>query len=309
MRRVRSPLAFAQFSQPQRISGRMSAGVVVEIHIHWHPLISIADAPLRPRFEHAIGITPCISLRTVQAKIRERPNDTPASGGSRHVVRAERYPMSVQHLKRLVAVPARLAKLDRVPSTRGQRAQKCVEAFEIQRPPRRKLVKHRTELRPKLSRAREQQFHRRPRILQFLHMREIPARLYGVDEGSRHAAAPLREGVAFGEPVERIVDFNRLESACVVFQPARGWQIRRIDRALPVLVLPSGAANSNNRCRLTNRDPPVPPLRSLPHSCLDQRERSPPSGMALHFERFSFGLIVGNEEVLNLGDQVLAQVL
>jgi hypothetical protein len=158
-------------------------------------------------------------------------------------------------------------------------------------------------------RAREQQFHRRTGILQFLHMREVPARLHGVDKGSRHAAAPLREGVAFGKPVERIVDFNRLESARVVFKPARGWQIRRIERALPVLVLPSGAANSNNGFRLTNRDPPAAPLRSLPHRGLDQCERAPPSGMALHFERFSFGLIVGNEEMLNLGDQVLAQVL
>ena len=140
-------------SQPHGISRRMTASIVVEICVHRHSLSVPAGAPLGPRIENVVGIAPRIPLRTVKAKVEKRSNRPAAGGGPCHVVKTHRHVMPCQQRERVVAIPARIAKLDGMEDALRQRSQERFETFEIARPSWRQLVEHGAELPSKLSRA------------------------------------------------------------------------------------------------------------------------------------------------------------
>jgi len=70
-----------------------------------------------------------------------------------------------------------------------------------------------------MSRALEKSDDRLFRLLQFLHMREEPAGFDSVFKTAGNTAPPFPERRRFGQPIKRVVDFNRVETLRVVLEP------------------------------------------------------------------------------------------
>jgi len=144
----------------------------------------------------------------------------------------------------LVAVPARIAELDRVAARARKRLQERREAFDVDRPSRRQLIQDRSERARETLRAGEEQPDRIGRILQLLHVRQVAARLHRVDEPARRAVRPPGEGFRFGEPIERVVDLDGIEPLSVIRQPPGLGELSRIKITAPMRILPARATDT-----------------------------------------------------------------
>src|SRR4029079_3046679 len=96
-------------------------------------------------------------------------------------------------------------------------------------------------MRAEAAHAREEPGDRLLGILQLFHVRQEAAGLDGELELRRRTAGPGGERRALGQPVEAVVDFDGIERPRVVLEPARLGQLRGIEIALPVFVLPARA--------------------------------------------------------------------
>ena len=133
----------------------MTARIVIKVRVHRHSLLVTAGAPLGPRVENVVRIAPRIPLRTMKAEVEKRSNRPAAGGGPCHVVKTHCHVMPGQQRERVVAIPARIAKLDGMEDVLRQRAQERLETFEITRPSWRQLVEDGAKPPPKPSRSGE----------------------------------------------------------------------------------------------------------------------------------------------------------
>jgi hypothetical protein len=130
-----------------------------------------------------------------------------------------------------------------VPITGRKRGQEVFEPLEVDRPARWQLIQHGAEVRSELAHVLEKAQQRGLRILQLLHVRQEAARFDGIQKPARRLFAPLREGARLRQPVEAVVDLDRIEAEGVMAEPARLRKIGRIEVAPPVRVLPTGTAD------------------------------------------------------------------
>ena len=63
---------------------------------------------------------------------------------------------------------------------------------------------------------------------------------------------PSLESLFFRQVVEGIVDFDRIEVLRVILEPLALWQIGGIEPFFPVVIIPSGCADSNIAIHLTH---------------------------------------------------------
>ena len=78
-----------------------------------------------------------------------------------------------------------------------------------------------------------------PRLLQLVHMGNIPARLDRENEPFGHSLSSVFEGLAIRQPVENIVDLHRSEMPGIVFQNIVIGKVRVIEWTLPVFIMPA----------------------------------------------------------------------
>jgi hypothetical protein len=100
-------------------------------------------------------------------------------------------------------------------------------------------------VRTQVLRVVEESEQRIFRVLELLQMGEKAARLHGVGKMRRSLLAPPRERGRRRQPVEAVVDLDRIEMERIVRKPARQGQIGGIKVAAPVRVQLSRTADSD----------------------------------------------------------------
>src|SRR5262249_46052192 len=131
-----------------------------------------------------------------------------------------------------------------MPASSRQRLQKRPEAVDVEGPPRRQLIQHGAERCAELRRPREEAMQRVARLFQFLHVRQVAARLHRIEKSARRALSPCVERVGFREAIERVVDLDRIEALGVILEPSRLPELCRIKISSPMLILPTRAADT-----------------------------------------------------------------
>src|SRR5437868_467587 len=109
--------------------------------------------------------------------------------------------MLLEQREHVGAVPARLAKFDRVPAPGGQQLEERCKPLEVDRPSGWKLVKHRPKRSTKVRGAREKPLERLGRVLQLLHMSEKTARLHREQEPWRCIPSPCGKRRRFWQAI------------------------------------------------------------------------------------------------------------
>src|SRR5436190_8566001 len=149
----------------------------------------------------------------------------------------------------LVREPAGVAELEAVP-TRRKVLKRGREPLVVAV----KVLRQLPEDRPQLRRADErldalvEALEAGTELSEALEVSEVPARLDGEDEPRRAPVDPALNRLDSRQAVERCVDLDRVEEACVVLEPAARRQPRRVEDAVsPVVVVPAGAADADFR--------------------------------------------------------------
>src|ERR1043166_7495580 len=225
-------------AEPYGVARRVTARIVVEVGEDVQPFSDARRQPFRPIVQPLVGVGAPVLLRPeMEAHVDKGPDDDLAGGGALHVVEAEGDVMTTHQLVDAFVVPAGLAELYRMTVAARQCTEKDLEALEVQRPARWKLVKDRSEPRSQLPRVIEEARERIVGILQLLHVRQEAPRLHGVEKARWRLLAPLRERLGRRQPVEAVVDLDRIERQGVVREPARGRQFQIGGGAAPGFVL------------------------------------------------------------------------
>src|SRR5690606_1503542 len=92
--------------------------------------------------------------------------------------------------------------------------------------------------RPELAHGGHHPRERRLAVLELLCLGQEAVGLDRITEPRGCLIAPGFEGSGLGEPVEAVVDLDRVELARVECEPAFRWQVWRIERSAPVLIDP-----------------------------------------------------------------------
>jgi hypothetical protein len=75
-------------------------------------------------------------------------------------------------------------------------------------------------------------------VLQFLHVRDVPAPLDCEDELIRYGIPPHGKGLPLRELVKGIVDLYRVKALHIIFEICFGGEVSRIEGTSPVIVMP-----------------------------------------------------------------------
>src|SRR5207302_2152017 len=84
------------------------------------------------------------------------------------------------------------------------------------------------------------------RVPEFLVVGDEAAGFDGEAEVRRRFAAPAFQRGRRGQGVEAVVDLDGIEALYIPAQHLRSWQIGRIERAFPVLIVPARSADVNS---------------------------------------------------------------
>src|SRR4051812_8090948 len=136
--------------------------------------------------------------------------------------------------------PTRMTELEAVPALRQsgeRRSEPLVVAAEV----RGKLPQHGTELRRpnKRSQPLVVALQSRVEVSEPLDVREVPARLDCEDKAGRRFLDPARNGCLERQPVEGVVDLDRVEVSGVVLQP-EPRRLSLVELVFPRCVVPAG---------------------------------------------------------------------
>src|SRR5438067_8847002 len=138
------------------------------------------------------------------------------------LVNTEGGVMSAEQVVNLWDMPAGLAKLECVAVILRNSVQQSRQTFSVDPPLRRQLKQDRSQLSAEGLRPWQKIVQRVLRFLQFLVMRKKAARFDGKFKVFRGSIAPGRQGLGFGQHIEAVVDFDRVETAVIVSQHLRG---------------------------------------------------------------------------------------
>src|SRR5262249_57996294 len=132
-----------------------------------------------------IVVASAVLLDAVEPDVDEGAQGEASARGAVHVVQAERDLVTREQGEDGVVVPARIAELDRVAAALRKRAQERREAFDVDRPVRRKLIQDRSESVPEAPGAREEAANRLGRGLEPLPFAAVAAGLSRAHQSPR----------------------------------------------------------------------------------------------------------------------------
>ena len=124
-----------------------------------------------------------------------------------------------------------------------------VEPFRVGFPPGRKLEKNRPQLLSVQDIHPVRRSARYPRLqnpLQFFHMCQKPAALYGKAEVFRSLRTPRTKGAFGRQAIKAVIKFNRIETNFdknEAFAPRAG---ARVKSSQPVFVMPAGGPDAQH---------------------------------------------------------------
>src|SRR5262245_25837361 len=104
----------------------------------------------------------------------------------------------------------------------------------VQLPSGRQLIQDGTEMTAQRLHTAEQPPERFLGVLQFLHVSEKAAGFYSIEKTARRTGGPASERRFLRKSVEGVVDLDRIERPCVVFEPPAFRHRCRIKIAAPV---------------------------------------------------------------------------
>ncbi len=232
--------------------------VVVEVRENLHARAPGGD-PALPALELGLGI---IATTTPRALVE--PHERPVGGQlmslERALGRVADHKRGVVAAKQVVdgrVEPALVAKLEAV-APRRKLLQGRGEALVVTVEVGGELPQHRAHLRRLDERLDPlvEALEPATKVGEPLHVGQVTARLDREQESGRCLLDPPGDGSAGGEPVEGVVDLDRVEQRRVVLEPPGGRKALRIDPAAPVVVVPAGTS-----------DPDLPHPRSASASC------------------------------------------
>ena len=174
---------------------------------------------------------------------------------------AQRGTVLGEHLPHLLGPPGGVARLHRDLDARGppgavrrvrpgaavaaERRQAGRQPLGVGGQVRRELQQHRPQPAAEPAGRGHQLGHRFLRVPQAPDVGEVTARLDRHNEIGGDSRLPAGERVAGGEPVEGAVVLDRRVLAGVIRQPVVLRQVRRVQGAAPVAVLPAGGAHDD----------------------------------------------------------------
>jgi hypothetical protein len=137
-----------------------------------------------------------------------------------------------------------MPELEAVPAG-GQLTEGAGEPVVVAPKGARKLPEHRAHLWRSCERLDSlvEALQTRPEIGEALHVGQVAAHLDGEDEPRRALLDPTGDSRAVREPVEGVVDLDRVKELRVVLEPAARRQPLRVHAPAPVLIVPAGAAD------------------------------------------------------------------
>jgi hypothetical protein len=190
----------------------------------------------------------------VESDVDERPNRDALGRRAFHVVQAQRHLVPVEQRKDSVVVPARVAKLHCMNPVRpyaSEILEEILQTVEVDRPVRRQLIQDRAEMRTEMLCPVEEPHEWIVRVFQLLHMGKETARLDRIQEVAGRPLPPFVESRSLRQSVERVVDLDSIEVQRVMGEPTSLGQLRRIEAAPPMAVLPSRTADPDS-CSATH---------------------------------------------------------
>src|ERR1051326_1700554 len=199
----------------------------------------------RPHSELRIAVAALIlAPRSVQPHIGKVRGYKPVRAEARKLINAVGRTVPPQQFDNRRSMPSRLTKLEDVTMVLGQMLQKSIQPLDVHPPPRRKLKQDRPQLFPQPLRPRQQIPQRLLRRFQLEIMCKKPAGFHGKYEPFRDRIAPAIESALLGQPIKSIVEFRSIKMPDVICQHLLSPQILRIERAHPMLVMPSRGPNA-----------------------------------------------------------------
>jgi hypothetical protein len=239
-----------QDHSPERlgVAGRASVPVVVEIGENLDSIVDAAATMVRPRSKFGTGvIVRRIVFEAVKAKVDKVARDIQIHGHSQRADGNMRGIVSAQDFKRIrMVVPRSVPELDGMAMLLWHQLEKAVEALGIEPKVRRQLPQNRAALFLQQIRAVEENLDGLALDVELFHLSDEAAALHRKNESVRRAIPPaLHHGLQW-EPIKSRVDFDGVESHCVIFQLARPSDLRRIKSAGPSFVNPSAGPDKNS---------------------------------------------------------------
>jgi len=152
----------------------------------------------------------------------------------------QRRAMTLEHRLDVGHEPACVTRLERDSLARSESRQRGVEKPRVDLHAGWQLDQRRPALTAQLARPLEKALHRLFRIVQALQVREEAAHLQSECEVRGRSLLPLLENGRFRQVIEGVVDLGGLKTLGEVLEPARLRELRGVERAAPVGVLPAG---------------------------------------------------------------------
>src|SRR5215210_103489 len=243
---IATSLDTQEFLESQAVPDREALPVVVVVGVDVDFVVAPAGDPLCPLADLALGVVPALTARP-GVEAHERPVRRQLELAER-VLRAvrdhERNAVRLQQLVHVARVPGGMAKLEAVPPLR-QRRERGGQPLVVPLEGRRQLPENGAHLRRRHERRDPLVEERDPRLQagEPLDVRDVAAHLHGEEEAGRAPLGPATHGRDIREPVEGVVDLDRVEEPRVVAKPLLGRQALRIDQLAPVGVVPARAAD------------------------------------------------------------------
>ena len=153
--------------------------------------------------------------------------------------------MIAEEREDVVMPPALVPELEDVPMVWWQDFQELGQTRIVSRKGGRQLVEDRTEMVGERLDPIAEQFERVGSIVKAPVVRDEAARFDAEAEACRSGGLPRLYGAFRGEPVEAVIQLDGIELLGVVVEPAGLGDVARKEIALPVLVAPPGAADTN----------------------------------------------------------------
>src|SRR5690349_7997569 len=192
----------------------------------------------------------------MQTHVRPIGGDLDGRSKAGQFVNAEGTVVLTEQIVDRLNQPAWLTKFEGVAVVPGQGLQKLRQATQVQSPFGRKLKQDWSQLFPQSLGSRQKVVESVLGFLQLLVVSQESAGFDGKFEIFWRRVAPCAQALDFREPIEAVVDLNRVKTLLVVGQHLRCGKLLRIKPAHPVLVVPSAGSNAKvGHCGCRTRQP------------------------------------------------------
>lgn len=172
--------------------------------------------------------------------VDEVSRDFPGRQEEVEIIYAERGFVFLQKGAYVRVKPVRVTELEGEPVAAWEGLQEALKPLQVTPPPGRQLEQYWAEFRAQKSGPVQEGLQWLKRVFQSFYVRYEAAALQGKDKTLRGRIPPMGKSLLLGEPVERVVYLDGIEAGKVVFEKAVFADVRWVERAYPVVVMPAG---------------------------------------------------------------------